>query len=335
MLFAPMFKDYAAMPDEAEAAWRYLLFNWIVIGAMAAALALGLLTTDFTVGPVGLLIAIGYVAIYAGFAHANARSPARRDPQVMFVLGASAQIALATAVLTPLTYIGASMNFPMQDAALLAADRALGLDWGAYANFVNDHPALASWLNRAYAQIGWPLFAIPVALAATRRYRRIEEFTFAFVASLAVTTIISALVPAIGVYQEIGLDPGALKNIDAAGYLDAVHYVPPTREGVLRHLELLGLGGIVTFPSFHATSAVLFAWALWAVRWLRPVAVVVNGAMLVATPLNGGHYFIDVIAGVAIAGASIVAARRIGRTIARRHADAALRAPLPAMVPAE
>jgi hypothetical protein len=30
----------------------------------------------------------------------------------------------------------------------------------------------------------------------------------------------------------------------------------------LRHLELLGLGGIVTFPSFHAASAALYTWAL-------------------------------------------------------------------------
>jgi membrane-associated phospholipid phosphatase len=330
-----MFKSCAIVPDDVEAAWRFFLFNWVVVGATAATLALSLLMTDFTIGLGGLLIAIGYVAIYAGFAHANARSPVRRDPQVMFVLGASAQIALATAAMAPLTYVGASLNFPMQDAALLAVDRALGLDWGAYANFVNDRPTLASWLNYAYAQIGWPLFAIPVVLAAVRRYRRIEEFTFAFVTSLAVTAIISALVPAIGVYQQIGLDPGALKNIDAGGYLDAVHYVPPTRDGALRHLELLGLGGIVTFPSFHATSAVLFAWALWAVRWLRPFALLVNGAMLAATPLNGGHYFIDVIAGVVIAVLSIVAARRIGQVIARRQADAALRAPMPAMVPAE
>jgi hypothetical protein len=333
--FAGMFMGSATTPDDADAAWRFFLFNWIVIGAMAATLALGLLLTNFSIGPVGLLIAIAYVGTYAGFAHANARSPRRRDPQVMFVLGASAQIALTTAALTPLTYIGASMNFPMQDAALLAIDRAMGFDWAAYVHFVDDRPVLASWLNCGYAMIGWPLFAIPIVLAAKRRYQRIEEFTFAFCVALAVTTILSALVPAIGVYQQIGLDPGSLKNIDPGGYLDAVRYVPPTRDGALRHLELLGLGGIVTFPSFHAASAVLFAWALWAVRWLRPLALVVNGAMLVATPLNGGHYFIDVIAGVAIAVLSIVAARRIGRMIARRQADPAPSVSMPAMVPAE
>ena len=320
--------------EETEAAWRFFLFNWIVVGAMAATLALSVLITDFAIAPVGLLVAVGYIAIYAGFAHANARSPTRRDPQVMFVLGATAQIVLTTAVMAPMTYVAAAINFPMQDSALLAVDRAMGLDWAAYVHFVDDRPSLASWLNVGYAMIGWPLFAIPVVLAAKHRYVRIEEFTFAFGVALAATTIISGLVPAIGVYQQIGLDPGSLKNINPGAYLDQLRDLPPTRDGVLRHLELLGLGGIVTFPSFHAASAVLFGWALWAVRWLRPLALVVNGAMLAATPLNGGHYFIDLIAGVAIAVLSIVTANRIGQIIARRT-NFMPAAPVPAMVPAE
>jgi len=131
-------------PDETEAAWRFLLFNWIVVGTLAATLAFSVLVTDFTIAPVGLLIAVGYVGIYAGFAHANARSPTRRDPQVMFVLGAAAQIALTTAVMAPMTYVAAAINFPMQDSALLAVDRAMGLDWAAYVHFVDDRPSLAS-----------------------------------------------------------------------------------------------------------------------------------------------------------------------------------------------
>src|SRR5271166_5638619 len=154
--------------DEIEAAWRFLLFNWIVVGTLAATLAFSVLVTDFTIAPVGVLIAIGYVAIYAGFAHANARSPTRRDPQVMFVLGATAQIVLTTAVMAPMTYVAASTNLPIQDAALLAADRTLGLDWAAYVQYVDDRPSLSSWLNCGYAMIGWPLFAIPVVLAAKR-----------------------------------------------------------------------------------------------------------------------------------------------------------------------
>ena len=172
-------------------------------------------------------------------------------------------------------------------------------------------------MNCGYAMIRWPIFAIPVVLAALGRYRRIEEFTFAFGLALFVTTLISGLVPAIGVYQQIGLDPATLKHIDPGAYLDQLRDLPPTRAGILRHLQLLNLGGIVTFPSFHAASAVLYTWALWPLRWSRPLVVLVNGVMLAATPLNGGHYFVDVIAGVAIAVSAIVAARQTGRVIAR------------------
>ena len=328
------------VPEDVDTAWRFLLFNWIAVGIMGAVLAFSLVVTDFSIELSGLAIAVGYVGAYAGFAHANACSPSRRDPQVMFVLGGTAQIVLITAIMAPLTYVAASTNLPMQDANLLAIDRAFGLDWAAYVGFADDRPALATWLNCGYNMIRWPIFAIPVVLAATGRYQRIEEFTFAFGAALAVTTIVSALVPAIGVYQQIGLDPATLKHIDPRPYLDQLRDLPPTRAGELRHLALLGLGGIVTFPSFHAASAVLYCWALWPIRWLRPLVVLVNGAMLAATPLNGGHYFVDVIAGVIIAVLAIVAARSIGYVMARRQAvrhqaGLALPGPIPAGVPAE
>ena len=125
---------------EVQAAWRLLLLNWIMIAGMGAALLLGLVVTDFSIGLSGLAIAGGYVALYAGFAHANARSPTRRDPQVMFVLGGIAQIVLITALMTPLTYVAASADWPMQDANLLAIDRALGFDWKAYVGFVERSP---------------------------------------------------------------------------------------------------------------------------------------------------------------------------------------------------
>src|ERR1700722_17460906 len=237
----------------------------------------------------------------------------------MFVLGGTAQLVLITVVMTPMTYVAASTNLPMQDASLFAIDRVLGLDWAAYVEFVDKNPVLAACLNYGYTMMRWPIFAIPVILAATRRYQRIEEFPFAFAVPWIVTTIISVFVPANGMYEQIGLDPASLKNINPQPYLDQLRDLPPTREGMLRHLALLGLGGIATFPSFHTAAAVLYAWALWPVRWLRPLVILANGALLAATPLNGGHYFIDLIAGAAGAALSLAAARATGRVVARRH----------------
>jgi hypothetical protein len=293
---------------DVEVAWRSFQRNWIVLGAMGAVFAYSFTLGGFSVEWSGLVGSLAFVAIYAGFAQANAWSSRRRDPQVMFVLGSTAQIVLVTVLMAPLTYVAAAANFPLRDAELMVADRALGLDWAAYVAYVNDHPLLAAWLSYGYTMIRWPMFAIPVVLTAARRYGRLQEFTLAFALALIATTIISALVPAIGVYQQIGLDPAALASLKPQAYLDQVRDLAPVREGVLRHLDLFGLAGIVTFPSFHAASCLLYAWALWPVRWIRPIAVVANVAMFAATPIDGGHYFVDLMAGIAVAWLGIAAA---------------------------
>jgi membrane-associated phospholipid phosphatase len=73
------------------------------------------------------------------------------------------------------------------------------------------------------------------------------------------------------------------------------------RDGSLRHLELFKITGIVSFPSFHAASAVLYIWALWPVRYVGGAAVVLNLLMVASTPVIGAHYMIDVFGGVALA----------------------------------
>ena len=42
---------------------------------------------------------------------------------------------------------------------------------------------------------------------------------------------------------------------------------------------------------------------------MRPFALIANGGMLLATPLVGGHYFVDVFAGAGIAVLAIATAK--------------------------
>ncbi len=296
---------------QSRLAWRLFELNWIPLGAMAVALALSVALTDFTVEPAGAAASIAFVAAYAGFAYYNAKAPHRGDPQVVFALGGTAQIVLVTVLMTPLTYVAAAANMPLQDATLNAIDRALGLDWRAYFEAVNERPWLAAWLTYGYRMIRWPIFAIPVVLAAALHFRRLQEFTLAFALALIATTLISALVPAFGVFHQFAIDPATYPHLNPAAYVESSRELPLVRDGTLRHLNLFALTGLVTFPSFHAASAVLFAWALWPVRWIRPFAVFANVAMLASTPVDGAHYFIDIIAGVAVAAAAIAAAKAI------------------------
>jgi membrane-associated phospholipid phosphatase len=73
----------------------------------------------------------------------------------------------------------------------------------------------------------------------------------------------------------------------------------------------MGAQGIITFPSLHAALALIVTVALWPIPVLRWLGVATNTLMLVSIPVDGGHYFIDVLAGLAIAWASLLAAKRI------------------------
>src|SRR4051794_11258172 len=300
---------------ETASAWRLYLLNWLALAAAGAALLCGIIAGGFSITLMSSVMGFGFVAIYAAFAVYNAKAAGRGDPQVVFVLGGMAQIVLVTIIMTPFTYVAAAPNFPMQDSALLAMDRALGLDWMAYLTFLHQRPLLSSWVDFGYTMIKWPLFLIPVALAARHDYVRIQQHTLAFLIALVVTVIISAFVPALGTFAELGLKISDYSAFGAAAYESQLADLPAVRDGTLRALDLGSLSGIVTFPSFHAASAALYLWALWPVKWLRPVTVLANAAMLAATPIVGGHYFVDIFAGIAVAAGAIAVAGIICRRI--------------------
>jgi PAP2 superfamily len=301
-------------------AWRLLRCTWVAIAMLAAVLAVSMALTGFTLAPLGALKSLTFVTAYLAAAAYKLRYPGN-DPRVTFILCATGQILCIPVLATPLTYVAASANLPMQDFALDAIDRALGFDWMAWFSFCADHRVLLYATVLGYSMIGWPVFGVPIALGWTRRYRRLQEFTLAFVLALALTTAISIFTPAMGTYDYLHFMPDP-DVFTPGAYLGQLRDLPLVRDGSLRHLSLDNLAGIVTFPSFHAAAAVLYLWALWPVRWIGPFATLTNIAMLIATPIGGGHYFIDIAGGIAVAVVAIMASKWIAARLTRPAAAA-------------
>jgi hypothetical protein len=299
---------------EASAAWRLLLFNWRVLASLTGVLVAGLIATEFYIEPAGYLVAFGIAGLYWRFGLLNAGST-RWNPRISCALVATAQMILALSVMTPLTYLAMSIDLPLQDTALLAWDRTLGLDFRSYLDFVNARPLLIGPLAFGYRSIGWQIFGIMIVLPLAGYYRRSAAAICAFTLALVATTCISAMVPAIGVYGVLGLHASDFPNIQPGGYYDTLRDAPLVRAGTLHGLNLLRLVGVLTFPSFHAASAALYLWALWPLRWLRLLLVPCNILMIAATPLAGGHYFVDVLAGIAVSAAAIAVTLRISHIL--------------------
>jgi membrane-associated phospholipid phosphatase len=280
---------------DARTAWQLFHLNWLPIAAMGSLLALGLPITGLSLEPVayGVTLSIAALLLAVAYGHRMVKGE-HADPKLVFSLGTIGQVILTCAIVGPLSYVAGKLNWPLQDQALLAIDRALGL---------------ADGLARSYGLIKWPLLGIPVVLALTARYVRLQLFMLAMSLALAVTIAISAVVPAIGTYYGLQLPAAHFPEINTAIYAGQLRDILALRDGSLHELRLFFLSGIVSFPSFHAASAVLYMWALWPVRGVGGFAAALNLLMIAATPVIGAHYLVDVAGGIAVAVASIWAVK--------------------------
>ncbi|MBR0742247.1 phosphatase PAP2 family protein [Bradyrhizobium liaoningense] len=305
-------------PKDEIISLRLFQVNWTLIAVVFGGFCLCLLLTDFRIEWSSYLIMFGMAAIYGIIGHLNAGSEARNS-RIYATLLMLAQFIMMIVLITSLGYIAAAANLPMQEDNLLALDRRLGFDFGAYLKFVSDRPILMSTFTYTYGSIHRQLVVLMLILPLFGHHRRAAEFALAFAIALIVTTIISALTPAIGAYHALGIQPADYPNFDPVVYYGTLKELPLVRDGTTRLLNAYFLGPVLTFPSFHAISAILYVWALWPFRWLRAVGLLWNAVMVAATPIGGGHFLADVAAGLIIAVAVIWAVHRIGRYFTRHH----------------
>jgi membrane-associated phospholipid phosphatase len=102
----------------------------------------------------------------------------------------------------------------------------------------------------------------------------------------------AALFPAFGPFKTFGIDSEFLPVMEQL------------RSGNL-HFALSKLTGVVSFPSFHTTMALLYIYGFrraGAIGWMMAA---LNVAMMPAIPFFGGHYLVDMLAGGAVALASL------------------------------
>lgn len=237
----------------------------------------------------------------------------RKDPKAASALNCTAQIAAFAAVGAPLSYVAASANLTLWDGYFMAWDQHLGLDWTAWLQVMNNHPTLHTIFSLAYMSFAVQATTTVLALAVTGHLLRLRTFIAGFMLATVVTIVVSALMPAQGVWGHLHLSASNYPNIVPVTrdlHLSIFHGL---RDGTFRELVAQGAEGIITFPSLHAALGLLFIWAMWPVKYLRWAVAALNVVMIAATPVDGGHYFTDVIAGLTIAIFCWLAASRLLR----------------------
>jgi PAP2 superfamily len=244
----------------------------------------------------------------------------RKDAFVFILSNTIALVAAQNYVWALFSYTaqfwGASL--PLHDELFARLDAALGADWVTWFVWLNNHPLLAIVLRHAYTSAGiQTLILVFIAQFVFSWEIRLQRALLAAQVSAVVTLVVAAAVPALGAYHHFeGRLNTLIQHRQFSPEVTDVHvaYVLNLR-GHAPELRLDHVYGIITFPSFHTVLAILFIWAVWPNRPMRWVALAVNGLMILAAPLFGAHYLVDVFAGGCVAIVAIGVSNSVTRHV--------------------
>ncbi len=212
------------------------------------------------------------------------------------------------------TFMTTILSEGFSDDWLIHADRMLGFDWVALWRMYQASPTLLMSSAWIYDTFLMQLGIVPMLLIAFGRSDRLWVFLTAWAMAGLATALIHPFFPTEGPYFRYGamheIMPHYTPNASGSYMWDLGAKIEAIRGGSLREMTS-AMSGLVSVPSFHAISAVLFAWATFALRWLRLPFVLLNVAMWLSSLISGNHYLIDLIAGTAVAIAAIFVANRI------------------------
>jgi hypothetical protein len=196
------------------------------------------------------------------------------------------------------SYAVAAQSVGYVDNQLAWLDSRLGFDWGAWYAFVVAHPVFRVAGRIAYANIYLSPLVILGWFAMTGQKREARIFIAAFWLAVVLTLVAFVLIPAKGPLAAMWQGPIPYMPSSA---LYQAELIPQLRSHGLQQIHVEALQGVVCAPSFHAASGVLFIAAAWRAAPLRWPLLAVNVLMLLATPVEGTHYLVDIIMGAAVA----------------------------------
>lgn len=293
---------------------------WAIIGALLLVDLLWMSQTAISIAPWSL---IGPLAIGAGVAGlAMFYRVRRQEPRLADALDLVGQMTAFMVVGALFSYLVVTPGLAMRDSALDAADRALGLDWLAYLRWMDDHAWFARVLSFSYASFMPQILLLLIVLPFMGQGPAARVTVLAMILAGVVTISISGLLPALSTFAHYDVDLADYPSLKPAAAFIHLPDLLAAHSGRPLHLDLTRAHGIITFPSYHAALGLLALLGAWSNRWLRGPFLIANVLMIVATPIDGGHYFSDVLGGLAIAAGCHVCARRLLFGVAGVRRDA-------------
>jgi hypothetical protein len=284
--------------------------GWALITLILAGVCLAEIWKPLPVEPSGFVnLGIALTALVsAAIFYRTVRQ--RENFSVMCI--ALSQVLLFSAFGEILSYLLAREGGALWDSTFASWDKALGFDWYATIRWVDAHPLAAAPLTVAYASLIPQVIVLILALGFANRLNELRIFMLAAMTCGTLTILLSPLFPALNQFAYDHIGPAAFPRLNVADGYRELRDLEALRSGSIAVLRLRDLQGIIAFPSYHAGLAAITLWGFRksGIKWIAWPGAILALTTILSTPVDGGHYLVDVIAGLTLAGCSLALAQR-------------------------
>lgn len=293
-------------PDERASALFRGVSLLLVAVSLVLALALGLVT-DVCLDAEGIPPLAWLIAALLVVSRIMRRSGHSR---IADAAGAFAVAWIGAVSGAFLALLGLRLHFPLADPLLLRADHALYFDGAAVISaLVQQGQWIFTIMAKAYG-FTVPILAFSMCfLAVTGRRLEAWRACLCFKGSLLTTCVIALFAPAKGL--GLWMPPELMAHLPRDAMVSFWPNFDTFYSGRAPHLGIRSISGVISFPSFHAAMGFIVV-AMWRAN---PVTLAAACTwlffMLLSTFAYGGHYFVDVIGGLAISAGWFVFSRQL------------------------
>lgn len=235
----------------------------------------------------------------------------------LFMLFSFAETGLS--IFRVFNHLANTTALPLVDAQLLAFDTWLGFDWLSYAQWVASHAMIANVLGLSYDAIYIVILLIALFHLMGGREGRAGEVAALLVTSAVACSAVGGLFPAYGAMQILGT-PDLIASLRPGAGTYAIAALNNVRADEVLLLSS-NLPGLTTCPSYHTALGLLAVYFCRGHRIALALTSLYAAVMIASTPVFGGHYLFDILAG----GVFTVVVVSLWRLSANVHAGAARR----------
>lgn len=202
---------------------------------------------------------------------------------------------------------------PTIDHWVNGLDAALGFSWPVAIAFGAAHPILNEIMRIAYMSTLPQIALLVVVLGLTGRLADLHGLLVTVTVAALVTVAFWGLFPTTGPSALYALPQDMLAKARPILGPEYGAYVTSVIENGTPFLSPNDFRGLIAFPSFHTVLACAAVYYARPIGWLFPPLVIVNLMILPAVVVHGGHYLVDIPAGMAVFLLSLLVARAMVR----------------------